>query len=86
MRARTRFRIVGRGFAADADMAAVAPPSFDGQADHLLDAGIALIEVEGDDVGIGSSSALSGWRILWCMASTRSVNPSVASTASRRNP
>ena len=46
------FRIVGRCFAADADMAAVALGAEHGEPEHLQHAGIALVEIEGDDLGI----------------------------------
>ena len=46
------FRIVRRRLAAYADLASVPLGAADGQAQHLQHAGIALVEIERDDVGI----------------------------------
>ena len=44
--------IVGRRLAADPDMTMVALGAGDGEPQHFEHAGIALVEIEGDDLGI----------------------------------
>ena len=46
------FRVVRRGLTANVRMAMVAACALDGLANHLLDARIAFVEVEGHDVRI----------------------------------